>query len=256
MSRETRERSQSGVYHVMVRGINQQDIFYDEEDYLRYLETVHRVKKEKELEIYGYCLMSNHVHLLIKEGEEGLSLAMKCIGTGYARWYNWKYHRVGHVFQGRYKSECVEDDAYLLTVIRYIHNNPVKANLIKKSEEWRWNSCRSYYGMLEYPTGLSDTAFILGTFSNDKDTAISLFKEYMQESDNAVCLDINESKRKTDNEVLREIMKIIDGNADSIHNMSKPERDKIIRAAKAIEGATHRQIARILGISPSVVFKV
>lgn len=255
MSREAREKSQSGVYHVMVRGINQQDIFCDEEDYLRYLETLHRVKKEKKFEIYGYCLMGNHAHLLIKESEDGLPLAMKCIGTAYARWYNWKYNRVGHVFQGRYKSECVEDDAYLLAVIRYIHNNPVKANLVKKPEEWRWSNCRNYYGMLEYPIGLTDTSFILGVFSKDKNTAISLLKKYMKETDRVECLDISESKRKTDAEVLREIMKLTNGNIDRIHNMNKSERDKVLQAAKEIEGATHRQIARILGISPSLVFK-
>ncbi len=87
VSRQAREKSQSGIYHVMSRGINGQDIFNDEEDLIRYLETLNRVKQNKRIEVYGYCLMENHLQLLIKEGEEGLASAMKRIGIAYARWY-------------------------------------------------------------------------------------------------------------------------------------------------------------------------
>ena len=134
MTRQARERSKSGIYHIIMRGINRQDIFYDEDDYQRFMETIERVKTDK-LDMYGFCLMSNHVHLLLHEKNEDIHQIMKRIGSSYAWWYNRKYHRIGHVFQGRYGSECVEDDGYLLTVIRYIHKNPVKAGIVSEPED-------------------------------------------------------------------------------------------------------------------------
>jgi REP element-mobilizing transposase RayT len=126
MARQARQRCDNGVYHIVMRGINRQDIFYDEDDYQRFMGTLERLKTDK-FEVYGYCLMSNHVHLLIHEKSEEIPQIMKRIGTSYAWWYNRKYQRTGHVFQGRYGSECVEDDEYLLTVIslrvKSFHNN-------------------------------------------------------------------------------------------------------------------------------------
>lgn len=256
MSRQAREKSWSGIYHVMSRGINRQDIFIDEEDSKRYLETLGRVKQNRGIEVYGYCLMGNHVHLLIKEGTEGISVAMKSIGTGYARWYNWKYDRSGHVFQDRYKSEAVEDEAYLFTVIRYIHLNPIKAGLAKNPESWEWSSCRAYYDMRHYPSGLTETALILGMLSKDKGNAISMFRQYMEELNSDKCLEHDEMKRKTDAEVREEILHLMKGHpVQSIYNMTKEERNTVLRTAKTIEGTTYRQIARIFGISTSVIFK-
>jgi REP element-mobilizing transposase RayT len=93
MPRSAREKSESGIYHVMVRGINRQDIFHDEEDYSQYLEAINRAKSIGKFEIYGYCLMSNHVHLLLHEKEETMSSVMKQIGVSYAWCYNKKYDR-------------------------------------------------------------------------------------------------------------------------------------------------------------------
>jgi hypothetical protein len=92
---------------------------------------------------------------------------MKRICTGYARWYNWKYERSGHLFQNRYKSEPVENDGYFLTVIRYIHNNPFKTALVKTPEEWEWSSCNAYYGIPGNPQEMTKTIKALNLFSND-----------------------------------------------------------------------------------------
>ena len=101
MPRLTRKKSNSGIYHVIVRGINRQDIFHEEEDYTKYLEGLKRAQDISKFEIYGYCLMSNHVHLLLHEKIESLESIMKCVGVSYASWYNKKQERVGHVFQDR-----------------------------------------------------------------------------------------------------------------------------------------------------------
>lgn len=256
MSRQAREKSQTGIYHVMARGINRQDIFCDEEDNKRYLETLMRVKLKTGINVYGYCLMRNHVHLLIKEGTEGLSVSMKSLGTGFARWYNWKYDRCGHVFQDRYKSEPVENEAYLLTVIRYIHLNPVKAGIVDMPENWKWSSCGDYYGRQNCLSGLIETDLILGIFSNDKKDAVKTFINFMDEVSSDKCLELDENKRKTDEEVLDEILQLTNGRVPlSIHGIPKKDRNDILLAAKAIEGTTYRQLARIFGVSTSVICK-
>ncbi|MDD3024549.1 MAG: transposase, partial [Syntrophomonadaceae bacterium] len=144
--RRPRERSNSGVYHVVLRGINRQDIFYDDDDYQHLLEIIDQMKSDDQFVVYGYCLMTNHVHLLVRENTDTISRIMSRIGISYPWWYNRKYGRSGHVFQRRYGIECVENDDYLLTVLRYIHNNPVKAAMVQKPEEYRWSSIHAYYG--------------------------------------------------------------------------------------------------------------
>jgi REP element-mobilizing transposase RayT len=113
----------------MVRGINRQDIFQNDEDKGVYLKRIAKYKDECGFKIYAYCFMCNHIHLLIKEGEKSISEAMKKIGTSYVYWYNLKHNRTGHLFQDRFRSEVVENDAYLLTVAKNIHQNPVKIGL-------------------------------------------------------------------------------------------------------------------------------
>ena len=131
MPRQAREKSSSGIYHVMLRGINRQNIFEDDRDRQRFIETILYYKTISNYELYGYCLMDNHIHLLIKEKDESISKAIKRICSSYVYWYNQKYERCGHLFQERYKSEVVETEGYFLTVIRYIHQNPIKAGLVK-----------------------------------------------------------------------------------------------------------------------------
>lgn len=94
-------------------------------------------KKKSKYEMYAWCLMNNHVHLLLKEGIEPISTTMKRIGVSFVWYYNGKYNTNGHLFQDRFKSEKVESDQYLLTVIRYIHQNPVKAGIVKSVDEWK-----------------------------------------------------------------------------------------------------------------------
>ena len=129
MPRQARKKSNSGIYHIILRGVNRQQIFEDNEDYYKFLQVVEESKAISGFELFAYCLMSNHIHLLLKEIQEPIEQIMKRITTRFVYWYNIKYQRSGHLFQDRYKSEPVEDDAYFLTVIRYIHQNPVKAEI-------------------------------------------------------------------------------------------------------------------------------
>ena len=126
MPRKARIKSNSGIYHIIMRGINRQTIFEDEEDYNKFIQTLQRFKEICEYKIYAYCLMGNHLHLLLGEGKDPLETVMRKICGSYVFWYNQKYGRVGNLFQDRYMSEPVEYNSYLLNVTRYIFRNPIK----------------------------------------------------------------------------------------------------------------------------------
>lgn len=256
MARHPRLRCESGIYHIVLRGINRQDIFYDHDDYQRFLDTINRMKANKEFEVYGYCLMSNHVHLLIKELVDTISRIISRVGTSYAWWYNGKYQRSGHVFQGRFGSECIEDDQYLLTVIRYIHNNPVKAGITKLPEEYRFSSIHEYYGQNSYHDRLLETGLILELFDCEHKKAIEEFKKFMLHESNDKCLDDDTQSGKTDEEVKSEIERLIENNQIfKLHELDRNIRDEILRKIKASEGISLRQIARVTGLSLKVVYK-
>lgn len=163
MSRGARMKSRSGIYHVMLRGANRQEIFHDDEDCIKFLDIIGKYKMKSGLEVYAWCLMNNHVHLLLKEGNEDISITMKRIGVSFVCHYNWKYKTTGHLFQDRFKSENVETNKYLFTVIRYIHQNPVKAGIVNRVDDWRWSSCLGYYGKND-PRKLLNHDFILKCF--------------------------------------------------------------------------------------------
>lgn len=157
MPRKARKKAESGIYHVMLRGIDRQLIFEDSEDYLRFLDIVRECQEVCDFKLYAYCLMGNHVHLLLKVQNDGLETIFKRIGGRYVYYYNVKYQRVGHLFQDRFKSEPVDDDAYFLTVLRYIHQNPVKAKLCSKVEDYPFSSFMEYL----HESTFVDTEFAL-----------------------------------------------------------------------------------------------
>lgn len=256
MPRAAREKSESGIYHIMMRGTNRKEIFLDDEDNRRFLRTLNTCKKNDKIIIYGWCLMGNHVHLLLKEGEEGISKTIQRLGISYASFYNWKYHAVGHVFQDRFKSEKVETDEYLLTVIRYIHQNPVKAGMVIRPSGYKWSSCNGYYGKPYYPSGMLDETFMLEVFGDDKEKAVKRFIEFNEQENDDHCLEEIDKKRLTDKEALEEIKEIIKRyEPGEIKNLGKLEKGAILKKIKRIEGITLRQAARIIGISHVLIHK-
>lgn len=155
MSRKLRQHTFTGIYHVMLRGINKQNIFFCEDDYVRMMEILrdapfkknemtNEVLSDRLCTIYAYCILDNHVHILIREGEMGISDLMQSIEIKYAKSYNIRYERVGHLFQGRFESETVDDSEYFYTLLRYIHRNPVKAMEANTPEEYPYSSWNEY----------------------------------------------------------------------------------------------------------------
>jgi len=258
MPRGARVKSESGIYHIMLRGANRQEIFHDDEDCLKFLDTIEKYKTKLEMRVYAWCLMGNHVHLLLSEGNEDISITMKRIGVSFVWYYNWKYKTTGHLFQDRFKSENVESDEYLLTVVRYIHQNPVEAGIVKRADEWKWSSCRGYYGKSVYPRNLLDYDFILRMFSADINIAKKRFKEFNEIKNNDKCLDdrVNERRRLSDEEARLEIKKLLGViEIAQVKSLPKMKRNEVLRKVKGIDGLAQRQAARILGVSPNLIFK-
>ncbi len=258
MSRKARTKSRNGIYHIIQRGANRQDIFHDEEDRIRYLEILLKYKMMVEIKIYAWCLMDNHVHLLVAEGNEEISVTMKRIGVSYAWYYNCKYKTSGHLYQDRFRSENVETLRYFLRVTRYIHQNPLKAGIVKRVDEWKWSSCMEYYGGKNYPKNLLDKNYILHLYSPDITVAINRFKEFNERQSNAKCLDDTVLIRVTlSDEEARKLIKRVLGNIEiaQVKSMPKANRDEVLRKVKGIKGISQRQAARIFGVSANLIFK-
>ncbi|NMA49588.1 MAG: transposase [Tissierellia bacterium] len=249
MPRDARKRSSSGVYHVMLRGINRQTIFESDGDRYQFLKTLNRFVDEKKFILYGYCLMDNHVHLLIQELEDDISNAIKRISSSYVLWYNKKYERCGHLFQERFKSEPVEADTYLITVLRYIHQNPIEAKICKHMLDYKWTSYKEYIK----EAILIDTELCLSLFSPDKDKAVDLFIEYMNEKNDDSCSLFEDYYKLTDNEVINKIHDMGISNISEFQKLEKNIRDKFLKELKKTKGISLRQLSRITGISKSVI---
>ena len=157
MPRSARVKSESGFYHVIAKGSGGQLLFEGPADYLAFLDLLRRACEKSGVSVLAYCLMSNHVHLLLEDPDDHLSSMMQSLMTGYAQRFNAVGGHIGHVFQQRFKSQPIEDDTYLLQAARYIHNNPAKAGICP-GDEYRWSSYREYVGGM---ADVADTALLL-----------------------------------------------------------------------------------------------
>lgn len=255
MARRAREVSGTGIYHVMMRGINRQNIFEDAEDYSRFIELLYQMvypvdDNRKMLPprcvFYAYCLMTNHVHLLIRETSEGLSSVIKRIGVSYAQYYNKKYLHFGHLFQDRFRSEPVNDNAYFFTLLQYIHQNPVAAGITKDVASYQWSSWVEYERAGNGIPAICSTKTVLSRMPLDELRA--LVNELLPKT--TMILDFNSgSSIKTDEEMLHFFASAygLEKPMD-LQLYSKERRDDILRDAKAFGGSI-RQLVRLTGIS-------
>jgi len=165
------------IHHITCRGNRKGDIFMVKEDYIVFLAIVKEVMDEFPFKLYSYCLMTNHLHLEIKTLDDSISQIMKKINQTYAQYFNKTHDYVGHLFQDRYHSEIIETNEQLLLTSRYIHLNPVKANLVRNPEDYKWSSYRMYIGeekgklissesILSYFTQENYKEFVCGVASN------------------------------------------------------------------------------------------
>ena len=248
MPRLPRQKSDSGIYHIMLRGINQQTIFEDDEDYFKFVETLENYKAISGYKLFAYCLMSNHIHILIKVEKEDLDLIMKRIAGRYVYWYNWKYYRKGHLFQDRFKSEPIEDDSYFLTVLRYIHQNPVKAGIVKSIDDYLFSSYNDY---VNEDSKIVNFDFAFSIMKKDE------FIAFNNEKNDDICLDIKPKEFRINDSDAKKIIKKVSkcDNATEFQELSQDIRDNFIKKLKE-NGLSVRQISRLTGISKGIVEKI
>ncbi len=147
MPRIARGLADGLIYHVLNRGNGRQTIFHKEADYKAFINLVKEAKQYYSVNIFAYCLMPNHFHMvMLPVRAEGLSKAMQWLTTSHVRRYHRHYGTSGHVWQGRFKSFIIQEDSHLLTVLRYIERNPVRANLVNFAKDWAWSSHRERIG--------------------------------------------------------------------------------------------------------------
>ena len=234
MPRQVRMIGNTGWAHIILRGINRESLFYDEEDFARFQSTIARFRREVSFEIAAACLMSNHVHLLMFEENGTHARVIKKILVSYAAYFNKKYDRVGHVFQDRFRSEPVNDERYLLTVARYIYQNPQKAGICAASE---------------YPhTFIRGDGVLSGYFSSaDELTA------FLETANEDRCLEYDSSSGYSDAEALTLLRELVgDQNPQCVQRLAREQRDSLLLRLKE-QGLTVRQISRLTGINRNTI---
>ena len=245
MARLARQLSQTGLYHIIFRGVDSQHIFEDDLDYQKVIDILALLKTEMKFEIFAYCFMSNHVHILMKERDLGdISLIMKRLLAKYARWYNTKYSRSGTLIANRYKSYPVEIDSYFLSVIRYIHQNPVKAKMVNDISEYKWSSYNEY---AEDKNGITDKKFVY------KMLKIENFKAFHEIEEKEI-FSVNDKVRMADEGIRREIIKLIKMEPKQVGSLDRKRRNEILKELKT--KFSIRQIERITGVSRGIVANV
>ena len=242
MPRQARRMSSTGFMHVITRGIGRQLLFEEESDYRHYLTVLERYCMESGARVYAYCLMDNHVHLLVKGEYEQIVLLMKKLGVNYSGYFNWKYERVGHLFQDRYRSEPVEDENYLFTVFRYILRNPENAGICKASE-YKWNSFNSY----KDPPAFMELDLIherLGSFEQ--------YHHFIEADNEDSCLEYEAEKHDDDwaKSILRKELRIKSG-MDLQKYDKKMRNEALVNLRK--KGLTIKQIERLTGINRNII---
>ena len=178
MARPLRLEIEGGVYHITSRGNAKQLIFLDDGGKKEFLAVLNSTVERFNWLCHAYCLMDNHYHLMIETPEGNLSRGMRQLNGVYTQLFNKRHKRVGHLFQGRYKSILVDKEKYLLALCRYIVLNPVRAGLVKNPNAWQWSSYKATIGKTNKPSFLTAN-WILSQFGNNKAEAISGYKEFV-----------------------------------------------------------------------------
>lgn len=172
MPREARKKTKEAIFHIMARSISEVDLFKDKQDKLQYLKLVKKYQKLYKFRVYGYCLMDNHVHMIIDANGSDISYVMHSINFSYAQYFNATHKRHGHLFQDRFRSEMVNDLSYLLALSAYVHNNPTDIRGYEDCpERYEFSSLAVYLGLRQDPYELVEDDFVMGMFGRDPKAA-------------------------------------------------------------------------------------
>lgn len=247
-----RKQSEWDFYHVVARGTGKQIIFEDDSDKHLLHALLHKLLHENHVEVYAWCFMENHIHLLLRAPLEHISAALKCTLQTYAIAFNRKYQRQGHLFQEAFRSEPIEDESHLLSAIRYIHQNPLKAGLTN-SCHWPWSSFDEYYGTSTLPSICAKRS-VLELFGG-----LEWFLSFHEIDCTESCLDVTSNFQRSKTRAMPDAEALVVAEraigAGSIEVIKAWPRDKRNAGIVSLHdaGLTIRQIERLTGISRGAI---
>ena len=231
MPRHTRILSENKIYHIVLKGINSNDIFLSDNDYKLFLKYFKEACVDYNVEIIAYCLMSNHVHFILKFSNEHMAEMFKSFGAKYVPKYNYIHSKTGPLFNGRYYSSPINDDEYLFAVLRYIHYNPVSAGISREPGDY---SRSSYNDYIYHNNSITDISFIESLLSDSEFEALHIVDDNILDEFFIMNSKVNGIKQK-------EIVDFVE-----VHkNLSQEEMIELLQKA----GATKSIIASVLNIS-------
>ena len=273
MPRKPRIHYDGALYHVMVRGNNGEKVFTTEKEKRQYINIIREYKKRYQFKIYAYCIMDNHAHLLIEVKKVPLSKIMQGIQQVYTQRYNKNHNRTGHIFQQRYKSVLCQKDEYLFALIKYIHFNPIKANLTQTSD-YKWSSHNEY---IKYVRTLVDVEYVLSMLSSKKKEAINEYKKYMEieeelkENEYGVDddkieeivngIEKEEIKQCTLEQIIKKTTAYFEIDMEEIKSRKRTKRISdakklVVLLAKELTEESNKSICKAVGVSESGVSKI
>ncbi len=272
MPRHYRLKGEYNTYHITQRGNEKKNIFLCDKDRARYLHTLCCMKEKYNFILEAYCLMNNHVHLLVYDNGRDISQIIKSINISYVYYFNHTHERVGHLFQDRFGSEIIRDDKYLLSASAYIHNNPVKAGLVNKPEEYAWSSFKAFIGIEKNEHQFIHPDRLLEMISCNKENAARAYYEYvlMKQSQKQIeFMDFDNDKHilskennnfinttvNAENYIKEKLFK--SGMTKGALCANKSFRNEIIKYLRSNSSMNLREIGKIVGgLSESTISKI
>ena len=256
MPRPPRPYSNSKVYHIILKGIDDQDIFYDNRDREFFLKQISITKSEFKYILYSYCLMSNHVHMVIKCEDVFLSKCIQSLLIRYVYYFNKKYKRKGPLVQNRFKSKNVENLQYFIDVCRYVHRNPEKAG-IELTQNYKWSSYQEYIGKKRF----IDKEALLHYYDNDVNKFIEDTIKNINEKNIEAYIEYEMIGKLNDGQLIEVIMNRLKiQNIEDVprffKNRSGEELERCIQEIKNIQGINKNQVARVTRLGRSKVDKI
>ena len=245
MARKPRKQSSTDIYHVTMRGNGRRAIFEDNADRNTYIGLLREAVQKYDVDLLAWCLMNNHVHILVRCQFNDLSKCFHLIGTSYAAHYNGRHGHIGSLFQDRFASQPIESESHLLAAIRYIHLNPLEAGC-GTPEEWIWSSYSQYCG----ESGICDSNFVRSAFGS----VVEFISFCAPESDSeSLCRLENPQRRLGDGEANKvAVERYGEHYADAIAQMFPEDRNTALRDLKHA-GLSIRQIERLTGIGRGII---
>lgn len=276
MARKARDDIYDTVYHVICRGNNGEMILKEEKDKVLYMSILRRYLKKYDIKVYAYCIMDNHVHLLIHRMKDPMNKFMQVVQQTFTQHFNKRYGRKGHVFQQRYKSIPCRKDSYFLELIKYIHLNPVRANF-DEGVKYFWSSHRIYSNGLD--GGIVDTNYIYSLFANTFKKAIGEYNKFMNQKTDLRCvlyrdyelnrekIQINQNMKMIEdmNIPLSKVIELVsfeygEGNPRNIKIRGDKKynqmRKVVIMFTKMLPYISNKELGMALGLAPETITKI